>query len=742
MNKTMKRNVVVSALLAIMLCVSLIAGATFALFTSESKTNVAVTSGKVDVKASIVNFKSSHPVSIDMGTKEPSDTYLDGFWGGLDLASYNAETNSIELNKMVAGDKVTFDLVITNYSTVPVKFKTTYTATGDQDLLDVLDISVGNSTGWISLDAASEGGSVVNTLNCYVEMPCSANVQGKSCALSFLVEAVQGNADVDVDNSVVYISNADEFIAFANGVNSGVNYEHKSVYLTNDIDLTGKTFNGIGGKHTTVHVFDGLFDGQNHTVKNFSVAYKCPDIDEGGNYQNGCFDGCDLNNSSSWDVCAGLFTQLGGNGIVKNLIVSNANVNSTHYAGGIVGYAYKNSKIENCKVIDSNITSEAMTIGSLSDCGDKAGGIAGYIFNSAVVNKCSVKNTTITAYRDLGAVVGYANDGTTVTNCTIEDGVVVKVDRSVNYKNYTQNSEYDAGNFVGQADAVIDVVTGNTGSATILNYDRIYNISNETELFAFASDFNALRMSGDVAVFLTNDITLTQEWTPMARRYNANGGLLQLTFDGGNHTISNVANSSELRQGGFFGEYSQSYSSLTVKNLKLNNVSFKGDFIDDDNHEDSSCGAVIAYIGVGSTVTIENVVVTGIDISGFKYSGGIAGYVSTEMDFIIDNCAVIGTETMKKINSKNHVGGFAGYLHRAHESGQTIIVKNSSIKNIAVSSTDSTKGREGAVVGTLQADCKVKNITVEGVTVQDNTVTATNLVGVVNLGVVEDVTII
>ena len=53
MNKTIKRNVLVSAILAIMLCVSLIAGATFALFTSESKVNIAVTSGKVSVVANI-----------------------------------------------------------------------------------------------------------------------------------------------------------------------------------------------------------------------------------------------------------------------------------------------------------------------------------------------------------------------------------------------------------------------------------------------------------------------------------------------------------------------------------------------------------------------------------------------------------------------------------------------------------------------------------------------------------------
>lgn len=657
MNKTMKRNVVISAILAIMLCVSLIAGATFALFTSESKTNVAVTSGKVDVKATIVNFKSSHPVSIDMATKEPSDTYLDGFWGGLDLASYNAETNSIELNQMVAGDKVTFDLVITNYSTVPVKFKTTYTATGDQDLIDVLDISVGNSTGWVRLDAASNSGSVVNTLNCYVEMPCSANVQGKSCALSFLVEAVQGNADVDVDNSVVYISNADEFIAFANEVNSGVNYEHKSVYLTNDIDLTGKTFNGIGGKHTTSYVFDGLFDGQNHTVKNFSVAHKCPDIDEGGNYQNGCYSSCAV----VWDACAGLFTQLGGNGIVKNLIVSNATVNSTHYAGGIVGYAYGNSKIENCKVIDSNITSEVMTIGSLSDCGDKAGGIAGYIANSAVVNKCSVKNTTITAYRDLGAIVGYANDGTTVTNCTIEDGVVVKVDRSVNYKNYTQASEYDAGNFVGQADAVKDVTTGNTGSATILNAD--YYIYTANELFNVATNVNGNpNYYNNKTIQLVNDIDLeNREWTPIGKTSNTE---FRGTFDGNGKTIKNLkiteASDAAAQDAiGLFGWLGNNASGMAyVKNLTVENANVSGSHY---------VGAIVGYLQFGS---VENCIVKNATVTATHKNdgrcgdkaGALIGYVAPNgNDTKVSNCKAIDCTVSAARDAAKLIGyGYAG----------------------------------------------------------------------------------
>ena len=43
----MKRRILVMSFLTIALCFSLIFGATYALFTSESKVNISVTSGKV-----------------------------------------------------------------------------------------------------------------------------------------------------------------------------------------------------------------------------------------------------------------------------------------------------------------------------------------------------------------------------------------------------------------------------------------------------------------------------------------------------------------------------------------------------------------------------------------------------------------------------------------------------------------------------------------------------------------------
>ena len=48
----MKKKALASSILVIAICLCLIAGSTFALFTDETKFNIAVTSGDVEIQAS------------------------------------------------------------------------------------------------------------------------------------------------------------------------------------------------------------------------------------------------------------------------------------------------------------------------------------------------------------------------------------------------------------------------------------------------------------------------------------------------------------------------------------------------------------------------------------------------------------------------------------------------------------------------------------------------------------------
>ena len=69
------------------------------------------------------------------------------------------------------------------------------------------------------------------------------------------------------------ISSVEDFYEFTENVNNGTsNYAGKTVFLTNDLDMTGyaSSFAPIGNSDT--NTFRGTFDGQGHTISNLKVS--------------------------------------------------------------------------------------------------------------------------------------------------------------------------------------------------------------------------------------------------------------------------------------------------------------------------------------------------------------------------------------------------------------------------------------------------------------------------------------
>ena len=173
----MKNKIIISSILTIAMCLSLIAGSTFALFTSESKVNVAVTSGEVKVVATA-----------------GAVTY--GSTLGSTLGNANANGNEITLENLVPGDFVNFDIKVVNSSTVTVKYRTVVTITGDAALTGALVVTFGGKTAeeassdWATL-AVGEGNATVAVR---ISLPEDAgnDCQGKTCTITYVVEAVQG----------------------------------------------------------------------------------------------------------------------------------------------------------------------------------------------------------------------------------------------------------------------------------------------------------------------------------------------------------------------------------------------------------------------------------------------------------------------------------------------------------------------------------------------------------------------
>ena len=221
-----RSKVIATSIATIAMCASLAVGGTFALFTSESKVNIAVTSGKVDVKASVENFEYK-TLTQDWATVEENKTEFDGIGGSAVL-----DGDVLTLDKIVPGDAVRFDVKVTNESNVTVKYRTAVrNLSEDATLFNALEVSVNDEdfsfskiSSWAELDPSV---SDVETISLVIELPETAEGQelmGKTAKILVSVEAIQSNAETSDD------ALAGTFNEFVNALNSG-----KPVTLTNDI---------------------------------------------------------------------------------------------------------------------------------------------------------------------------------------------------------------------------------------------------------------------------------------------------------------------------------------------------------------------------------------------------------------------------------------------------------------------------------------------------------------------------
>ena len=190
----MKKKILLSSILTIALCLSLIAGSTFALFTSESKVNIAVTSGKVEMLASVSDLATW---SLE------DDKSLAGRMDGTFTQGGNVTfTDSVlSINKIIPGDKVSFLVTGTNNSNVTIMYRTVIKCLSGEVLMDGMKVTIDGETyfglnSYITSWATLTEGSHMKELEVSVELPEEAGniYQDLNAELLVLVEAIQGNA--------------------------------------------------------------------------------------------------------------------------------------------------------------------------------------------------------------------------------------------------------------------------------------------------------------------------------------------------------------------------------------------------------------------------------------------------------------------------------------------------------------------------------------------------------------------
>lgn len=214
-----RRNVLLSSIITIILCLSVIAGSTFALFTDEDSFNIAVTSGEVDVAASIVDLErySAAKVAGTTNAAEMIDENGKAYYYNGPLANFtNGGTAEIvdgklTLDKITPGDKVKFTVKADNNSNVQILYRVKVECISGEFLMNALNVKFGSeftTTGLTSYTSAwiatSTAGEDIPDIPVEIDLPIKTGnaYQNLTSELVVTLEAIQGNADMDDESNL------------------------------------------------------------------------------------------------------------------------------------------------------------------------------------------------------------------------------------------------------------------------------------------------------------------------------------------------------------------------------------------------------------------------------------------------------------------------------------------------------------------------------------------------------------
>ena len=267
----MKKKALISSILTIALCLSLVAGSTFALFTASTDFNIAVTAGKVDIEASasISAVYSAEGVGdgetaedrflIDENDNEykhvaslDNKTFANGGVAELDGAS-------LKIQRLTPGDKVDIQINVANNSNVAISYRYKIAinpnSTLDNELATGMVVSVldkltfakesyegfeSYTSEWYYVEAPDGNPVAIEPRTISVELPVYAGneYQEKSVEYIVTVEAVQGNAVTTNDSIVTILPEAFQKMMNERGE---INANGSTINLEECLTLTGNT---------------------------------------------------------------------------------------------------------------------------------------------------------------------------------------------------------------------------------------------------------------------------------------------------------------------------------------------------------------------------------------------------------------------------------------------------------------------------------------------------------------------
>ena len=694
--KKATKRALLTSVMALVMCVVMLVGTTFAWFTDTASTGVnKIQAGNLDV-------------ALEMQEN--------GNWVSAEGKTLQFKTADNRTTDILWEPGCTYELPqlrVVNKGNLALKYKIQITGIqGDAKLNEVIDWTINDDPINLTeehLSAGQQGAAF--TIKGHMQETAGNEYQGLTIdGIGITVVATQLNSEYDsfnntYDTNATYlntdadgnylISNANELVFFAKAINTKIapySNANNTFKLTADIDLGGRRWTPVGRMIDTYGIgenstFRGNFDGGNHTVRNFNI-----DTVDG-------IAGDDTNKG------AGLFGAV--TGTISNLKVTNATIVTAHWAGAIAGVIQ--GTVETCSVENITITCLPELIGTSWDNGDKAGSIVGYL-GSGSVTKCSAKNVDITGYRDLGGIVGCSNG--TVTNNTVGENVDITYDNNAtrNYNNYTSAAQHNIGDYIGRGADENDV--GNTGTA---NYVRGETAGTAEELNTILAGY-ATNSGESITVELTKDFDMANNWTTYnIGNYN---GVNSLTINGNGHKITNL--NAPLLMGVFAGSGVITINDLTISNANISQNAANlgiGAFI---MHSDASGGVVFNNCKLEDSV----IVCTGANTAGGSaYAGGFIGY-SSSGNTTFTGCSV----TNCRISGQKSAGALIGHAQT------NLTVDNCTVTGNTISETLAGRTVPGAaaIVGRVSnTPITVKNTTVSGNTINQGAAATSSATSVV-----------
>ena len=488
--KKATKRALLTSVMALVMCVVMLVGTTFAWFTDTASTGVnKIVSGnlKVDIigadnenHVEKLNFKNAAGAEGEALLWEPGCRYLTvGFRiankGNLAL-KWKAEINKDNIvdgkaDPTAKDDKSLLDVI--DFYVVTKAVDGTETAVAIEDFTGKLAANVGKSETYyikgvmqttagndyqnLTLDGititvyATQLNSEVDSFGPNydegAEYPADVWDGGTATTGGLTAATDEGTKTVTIDSGKL-------LAALAQSVNDGKDYSGYTIKLTKNIDLNGIEWTPIGTKGTS-NVFKGTFDGDGRTIKNLKISSgDC--VAFFGAVENATVKNLTVEGNVNGKNAAGIVARVVGGATIENC-VNRATINASDKAAGIVMYAQGSSSSNQYGPLSSDcVIKNCKNYGAVNANKIAAGGIYGWSGDESgklKITDCE-NNGVVTA-------TNTAQAGGIAGNCR-----VITVENCAN--NGTVTSAANAGGIVGKNDTKASTITSCKNTATVV----------------------------------------------------------------------------------------------------------------------------------------------------------------------------------------------------------------------------------------------------------------------------------